>query len=165
MRASLQEGLWPHRERHRHFSHHPSVKADSPVSSRSDLVLTVRLSNPAVRECDQQKGVILPIIGAQGPCNDPLTVELPIAPSASCDPVWRYRGGIAAVTLQVGGCVAAVCPFSLGGGLLEGLLGEKVLPPCQRRHPGACSPLPHTPAFDLPAGCRSPVWSLQDRRR
>jgi hypothetical protein len=48
--------------------------------------------------------------GAQGPCNDPLKVELPIAPSASCDPIWRYRGGIAAVTPQVGGCVAAVCP-------------------------------------------------------
>jgi hypothetical protein len=64
-------------------------------------------------------------VGAQGPCNDSLTVELPIAPSASCDPVWRYRGGIAAVMLQVGGCVAAVCPFSLGGGLLEGLLGDE----------------------------------------
>jgi hypothetical protein len=42
------------------------------------------------------------------PANDPLTVELPIAPSASCVPVWRYRGGIAAVMPQVSGCVAAV---------------------------------------------------------
>eukprot|EP01047_Picozoa_sp_COSAG01_P019124 COSAG01_NODE_1055_length_11904_cov_16.177213_1_plen_77_part_10 len=61
---------------------------DTTERRERGIIVEVRLSNSAVRECDQQKGVILPIIGAQGPCNDPLKVELPIAPSASCDPVW-----------------------------------------------------------------------------
>jgi hypothetical protein len=51
------------------------------------------------------------------------------------------------------------------GGLFKGLLGERFFPPANAHHPGACSPLPHTPAFGGPAGCRSPVRSLQDRRR
>eukprot|EP01047_Picozoa_sp_COSAG01_P007853 COSAG01_NODE_302_length_19206_cov_11.098687_10_plen_47_part_00 len=39
VRASLQEGLRPHRERHRQTGRHPSVKADSPVITYASLVL------------------------------------------------------------------------------------------------------------------------------
>jgi hypothetical protein len=42
---------------------------------------------------------------------------------------------------------------------------RRFFPPANARHPGACSPLPHTPAFGGPAGCRPPMRSLQDRRR
>jgi hypothetical protein len=66
---------------------------------------------------------------------------------------------------QVSGCVAAVCAFSLGGGLFKGLLGERFFPPANAHHPGACSPLPHTPAIGLSAGCRFPARLHQENRR
>jgi hypothetical protein len=42
---------------------------------------------------------------------------------------------------------------------------RRFFPPANARHPGACSPLPHTPAIGLSAGCRFPVRLHQENRR